>query len=131
MNFILIILLCSHLVSGPEVVSASGKLPACQRLNHNDSTLVTDLGVGLWTSPIALDYDGDGVKDLVVGCPCVPYRGLYYFRNVGTVEEPLFDRAVRISKKASAHQFSSEYNGVPFITDKGKVFDDFFLFSVV
>ncbi|MCQ2183862.1 MAG: VCBS repeat-containing protein [Bacteroidales bacterium] len=86
---------------------------------------MADLGVGLWTSPIAVDYDGDGIKDLVVGCHCVPYRGLYYFRNIGTAEKPLFDMAVRISKKASAHMFSSEYDGVPFITDKGKVFDDF------
>ena len=57
----------------------------------------TDLGVGLWAIPIPADYDGDGLKDLVVSAPDWPYRGLYYFRNIGTAAHPLFDKAVKLS----------------------------------
>ncbi len=37
--------------------------------------------------------DRDGNMDLVVGCADRPYNGIYYFRNLGTNERPLFDRA--------------------------------------
>lgn len=51
------------------------------------------LSVGLWAHPAALDFDGDGNTDLIVGCPDHPYNGTYLFRNLGTNAQPLFDRA--------------------------------------
>lgn len=51
------------------------------------------LAVGLWGHPAPVDYDGDGKLDMIVGCSDRPYNGIYYFRNIGTQEEPLFDRA--------------------------------------
>jgi hypothetical protein len=51
------------------------------------------LAVGLWAHPVAIDFDGDGNTDLIVGCPDHPYNGTYLFRNLGTNEKPLFDRA--------------------------------------
>ena len=42
-----------------------------------------DLKVGLWALPMPTDWDGDGKTDLVVSCPCGPYRGTYLFRNRG------------------------------------------------
>ncbi len=51
------------------------------------------LSVGLWAHPVAIDFDGDGNTDLIVGCPDHPYNGTYLFRNIGTNSQPLFDRA--------------------------------------
>ena len=51
------------------------------------------LSVGLWAHPVAFDFDGDGKIDLIVGCPDHPYNGTYLFRNLGSNEQPLFDRA--------------------------------------
>ena len=49
-----------------------------KRLTYNNEGLEVDLGVGLWGIPIPVDYDGDGVKDLLVSCPDRPYKGLYF-----------------------------------------------------
>ena len=35
------------------------------RLAHNDPGLLVDLGVGLWAWPLPMDYNGDGLMDLV------------------------------------------------------------------
>lgn len=43
-------------------------------LRHNNPGLTVDLGVGLWGIPLPVDYDGDGVKDLLVSCPTAPTR---------------------------------------------------------
>lgn len=51
------------------------------------------LAVGLWAHPAPLDWDGDGDIDLIVACPDRPYNGTYLFRNIGTAEQPLYDRA--------------------------------------
>jgi hypothetical protein len=51
------------------------------------------LSVGLWAHPVALDFDGGGKLDLIVGCPDHPYNGIYLFRNLGSNAQPLFDRA--------------------------------------
>ncbi|MBI4876263.1 MAG: VCBS repeat-containing protein [Acidobacteria bacterium] len=51
------------------------------------------LSVGLWAYPAALDMDADGATDLIVACADRPYNGIYLFRNLGSNEKPLFDRA--------------------------------------
>lgn len=101
-------------------------LPQAERLYYGNDITV-DLGVGLWAYPIPVDYDGDGLKDLVVGCPDKPYKGLYFFRNVGTARVPLFEKAAKISDRASHHMFSSEIDGRTMMTDGGYAFDDFFI----
>ncbi len=52
------------------------------RINHQDSNLGTDLGVGLWAWPMPMDFDEDGDLDLVVSCPDVPFNGTYFFERI-------------------------------------------------
>ena len=84
-------------------------------LRYNNPGLTVDLGVGLWGIPIPYDYDGDGVKDLLVSCPDRPYKGLYYFKNIGTAKKPLFAAALRISEKGMNNIRLSEVDGTPYV----------------
>ena len=63
------------------------------RITYGRAGVRNKLAVGLWGHPAALDFDGDGLMDLIVGCADRPYNGIYLFRNIGTPNEPLFDRA--------------------------------------
>jgi len=68
-----------------------------ERVKYNNPGLVVDLGVGLWVSPLPMDYDGDGDYDLVLSCTDVPYNGLYFFENPGgDVKTPVFRPGVKI-----------------------------------
>ena len=87
-------------------------------LRYNNPGLTVDLGVGLWGIPIPYDYDGDGVKDLLVSCPDRPYKGLYYFKNIGTAKKPLFAAALRISEKGMNNIRLSEVDGTPYVLSK-------------
>ena len=73
-----------------------------------------------------MDYDHDGVNDLLVNCPDTPYKGIWFFRNIGTNEDPLFDRAQRLCKKASQNICSSFVGDSVCIIDAGKALPDFF-----
>jgi hypothetical protein len=70
------------------------------RLKYNNPEMKVDLGVGLWSSPLPLDFDNDGDLDLVISCTDVPYNGTYFFENAsgemsaGTV----FRKPVKISQ---------------------------------
>ena len=51
------------------------------QLQYQNPTLQVDLAVGLWASPLPMDYDNDGDLDLIVSCTDVPFRGTYFFEN--------------------------------------------------
>jgi hypothetical protein len=74
----------------------AGLIPVA--LNFNHPGLSTDLGVGLWAWPLPMDWDRDGDMDLLVTCPDVPYKGLYFFENRadGKNAQPVFAAPVRI-----------------------------------
>lgn len=85
-----------------QTITADPAKPACPdsaALRYNNPDLTVDLGVGLWGIPLPVDYDGDGLKDLLVSCPDRPYKGLYFFKNIGTPRHPHFAAAVRISER--------------------------------
>jgi hypothetical protein len=74
------------------------------RLAHHNPGALADLGVGLWAWPLPLDYNGDGLMDLVVVCTDKPYNGTWYFENSGQVDSqlklPIFKPAVLLGKSA-------------------------------
>src|SRR5688500_9141121 len=74
------------------------------RLAHNNPGTLADLGVGLWAWPLPLDYNEDGLMDLVVVCTDKPYNGTWYFENSGQIDSqlklPIFKPAVHIGKSA-------------------------------
>lgn len=112
-------------ISGAIAVSAQ-ELPEILPVPFNNPEISTDLGVGLWAYPIPYDLDADGVTDLIISCPCTPYRGTYYFKNIGTVKEPFFDKAVKLSPKASKFLCSAEYEGETVVMDMNYKVPDYF-----
>ena len=95
------------------------------RLKYNNPGLIVDLGVGLWGAPIPVDYDNDGLMDLIMSCPDTPYKGLYLYKNIGTKKEPLFDKSVQLSEKAFKNIQASYANGKLHVITEGKEFIDF------
>ena len=73
-----------------------------------------------------MDYDGDGLKDLLVSCPDRPYKGLYFFKNIGTPRHPRFAAAERISEKGMNNIRLSEADGKPYVLSKNFEYPDFF-----
>ncbi|MBC8003732.1 MAG: VCBS repeat-containing protein, partial [Opitutaceae bacterium] len=66
---------------------ARGAQPPAElpRLAVNNPGLLADLGVGLWAWPLPMDFNGDGMMDLVVVCTGVPSNGIWYFENSGQI----------------------------------------------
>lgn len=93
-----------------------------QRVSHNNPDLLVDLGVGLWAWPIPMDYDDDGLSDLVVVCTDKPYNGVYFFKNSGIIDSknglPVFNKAVRLGD-AKDNVSVTWLKGEPFVTTPG------------
>ncbi|MEO5582738.1 MAG: VCBS repeat-containing protein [Saprospiraceae bacterium] len=70
------------------------------RIKQNNPGLIVDLGTGLWSAPIPVDFNGDGLMDIIMSCPDTPYKGIYFFKNIGTSSKPLFDVAKKVSDLA-------------------------------
>ena len=71
--------------------------PKFERLLYNNPGLTVDLGVGLWASPLPIDYDNDGDYDLLVSCKDVPFNGLFFFENTSGDAFPIFEPPVKVS----------------------------------
>ena len=106
-----------------QTLIAQNHHPAVIIPYNNDITV--DLGVGLWGIPIPIDYDSDGLTDLLVSCPDRPYKGLYLFTNIGTLEQPLFDKAVKLTDKGMNNIRLSEVDGVQYVLSKNTEWVDF------
>jgi hypothetical protein len=98
------------------------------RLAYNNPGLLTDLGVGLWAWPLPMDYNGDGLIDLVIACTDTPSNGVYLFANTGEVDPdthlPIFSPARRLGAAGPSPQISY-VNGEPRVTTAGKFHPDF------
>jgi len=117
-----------------SVAALRAEAPApMPRLAYNNPGLVTDLGVGLWAWPLPMDWNGDGLIDLVVVCTDVPSNGTYVFLNSGRTDPPtglpLFEPAVPLGSGAAGRVPGSPQisyvAGKPVITTPGRVYPDF------
>lgn len=124
----------------PRCGLAAGSTDVMPRLAHHNPGALADLGVGLWAWPLPMDYNGDGLMDLVVVCTDKPSNGTWFFENSGQVDSqlklPIFKPAVLIGKSAPSVGISY-INGAPVVTAtasakrgdiydfKGNVFPDF------
>ena len=94
------------------------------RLAHRNPGTLADLGVGLWAWPLPIDYNRDGLMDLVVVCTDKPYNGTWYFENSGEVDAqlklPIFKPAVLIGKSAPSSGISYA-TGEPIVTATASV----------
>lgn len=118
---LLLFALCAMLQTGAWAQEDA----SCKIVHYNNSDLVVDLGVGLWGIPIPTDYDGDGITDLIVSCPDRPYKGLYLFRNIGTLDKPLFDKAKLINEKGYNNIKISVVDDKEYVLSAGKEWTNF------
>lgn len=102
--------------------------PAPIKLPYHNPGLITDLGVGLWAWPLPMDYNHDGLMDLVVVCTGVPSNGAFFFENSGQIDPqtalPVFKPGVKLGKSAPSPQISY-IKGEPVITSVGAVYPRF------
>lgn len=100
----------------PAARAADQLLP---RLAYNNPGSLVDLGVGLWAWPLPMDYNQDGLMDLVVVCTDKPYNGTWFFENSGEVDPStklaIFKPAVLIGKSAPSVGVS-HVTGRPVVT---------------
>ena len=59
-RFVIVLSLSMAFVFVTPPVSAQDQSVHLRRLKYNNPGLIVDLGVGLWGSPLPLDYDGAG-----------------------------------------------------------------------
>ena len=109
--------------------AAATALPAATadtlpRLPYNNPGATPDLGVGLGAWPLPMDYNRDGLMDLVVVCTDKPYNGTWYFENSGQVDPqlklPIFKPAVLIGESAPSVAISY-VTGEPIVTATASV----------
>jgi len=98
------------------------------QLTYNNPGLITDLGVGLWAWPLPMDWNDDGLMDLVVACTDTPSNGVHVFLNTGQIDPvtqlPLFGPGRNIGPAGRSPQVSY-IDGQPMVTTTGNYYPNF------
>ncbi|HVZ66064.1 MAG TPA: VCBS repeat-containing protein [Lacunisphaera sp.] len=123
---------CRVLFAGVLAALVAAALPAApvpfRRIAYDNPGLRTDVGVGLWGWPLPMDYNHDGLLDLVVVCSGKPYNGVYFFENTGVTDPesglPLMKAGVRLGHGIDSPQVSF-VDGRPVVLTAGADYPDF------
>lgn len=121
-------MLCLDDVGAPtprkgDVSSESGALCGpYERLRYN-SQGTCDLKVGLWAFPLPMDYDGDGIDDMVVHCPDTPWCGTFLFTGTPS---GVYKAPVRLDAGRRWHVSSSQVNGETVVMTPEATYWNFF-----
>jgi len=122
---LLLALLALAPVARPAGAAAGAEMT---RVAYNNPGLLTDLGVGLWAWPLPMDFNGDGLMDLVVVCTDKPSNGIYVFLNTGEVDPvthlPVFAPGKRTGAADRSPQISY-VDGRTYVTTAGKLHPQF------
>lgn len=62
-------------------------------LEYGRKDVVADLGVGMWSTAMPIDWNGDGLLDLLYSCTDRPQNGMYLYLQV---HDGLFERVERL-----------------------------------
>lgn len=123
-----------------ESAKADRQTYLLQRLKYNHPGLTVDLGVGLGSWPLPMDYNNDGKIDLVVISSDVPYDGVFLFENTGKKDArtgmPVFSKAKRLGEARkylrpdekldrATNVRVSYVNGKPIVLSPGNTYPDF------
>ena len=95
------------------------------RIKYNNPGLIVDLGAGLWGTPLPVDYDKDGLIDIILSSPGTPYKGIYFHKNIGTLNDPLFDIPVKLADVAYQSTQASYVNDSLRVIRKGTEYQNF------
>lgn len=111
---------------GPEIPRLKPKVvPALcgplERMRFRSSGTCC-LKVGLWAFPMAMDFDRDGVNDLVVSCPDTQWAGTFFF--AGT-RDGVFKPPVRIDSEWRWNVSVSHVDGEPIVMLPDRSYWDF------
>ncbi|MEZ5104087.1 MAG: VCBS repeat-containing protein [Draconibacterium sp.] len=123
---LLIIFSCSVSLTYAQILQSTEPLEKLHIVQYNNPDLITDLAVGLWATPLPVDYDDDGDTDLVVSCTDVPFGGTYLFENTSgnMSSSTIFAPPVKIGEGIQNLTFS-EADKKPRVLAPGVEFRDF------
>ncbi|WP_209328757.1 FG-GAP repeat domain-containing protein [Lunatimonas salinarum] len=97
-------------------------------LSYQNPSLLVDLGVGLWAWPLPMDWNEDGLMDLVVVCTDRPSNGIHVFLQSGETDPttllPIFEPSFRIGAAGRSPQISYHDEGYR-VTTSGAYYPDF------
>ncbi|MCK4591656.1 MAG: hypothetical protein KAT86_07865, partial [Candidatus Latescibacteria bacterium] len=90
--------------------------------------------VPLHSSPISVDWDGDGKVDVLVGSHYsntigMPWDGIFFFRNIGSNEKPFFDLPLRLRARGVEYEIRA-YSKTPVADESGFISEYYLRFDL-
>jgi hypothetical protein len=114
--------------NGPVPGIASDTVGQISTLTYQNPSMTVDLGVGLWAWPFPMDWNGDGLMDLVVACTDRPSNGIHVFLNTGNIDPstllPLYEPSFNLGPAGRSPQISYVKDGWR-VTTSGAYYPDF------